>query len=189
MTPPLPRLPVLAVAAAAVLGLLRLQRRRDRRLRRCARPGGAPAATAAAPAEIGTVLSANSTDKLGTVVVDGQGYTLYRFDKDTAKPPASNCAGELPSPPRRRPGRLATAVAQDGRRTITVEGRSNLQRGAVTRYGETRPPATVRGPLTGTWAGCANWTGSEGARIFDFEFPRLTSPFAKGPSHGTAAHG
>jgi predicted lipoprotein with Yx(FWY)xxD motif len=41
----------------------------------------------------GTIVSANSTAKLGTVVVDGLGYTLYRFDGDTAQPPAATCAG------------------------------------------------------------------------------------------------
>lgn len=30
---------------------------------------------------------------LGTLVVDTQGLTLYRFDKDTAVPPKSNCQG------------------------------------------------------------------------------------------------
>ncbi|WP_370949839.1 hypothetical protein AB5J62_20150 [Amycolatopsis sp. cg5] len=30
---------------------------------------------------------------LGTLVVDTQGLTLYRFDKDTASPPKSNCEG------------------------------------------------------------------------------------------------
>ncbi|WP_020667087.1 hypothetical protein [Amycolatopsis nigrescens] len=29
---------------------------------------------------------------LGRLVVDTQGFTLYRFDRDTARPPASNCA-------------------------------------------------------------------------------------------------
>lgn len=29
---------------------------------------------------------------LGDVVVDAAGFTLYRFDKDTATPPTSNCA-------------------------------------------------------------------------------------------------
>ena len=92
----LSRLPVLAVAAAAAIGL-------------SACSGGAsdgyggttgydapvaPADPLASTPDVGTILSANSTAQLGTVVVDGQGYTLYRFDKDTAKPPTSNCAGE-----------------------------------------------------------------------------------------------
>jgi predicted lipoprotein with Yx(FWY)xxD motif len=29
---------------------------------------------------------------LGEIVVDADGYTLYRFDKDTPKPPKSNCS-------------------------------------------------------------------------------------------------
>jgi predicted lipoprotein with Yx(FWY)xxD motif len=37
------------------------------------------------------VLRAKNLPQVGTVVVDGSGYTLYRFDKDTAKPPKSNC--------------------------------------------------------------------------------------------------
>lgn len=41
----------------------------------------------------GTIVSANSTAKLGSVVVDGLGYTLYRFDGDSAGPPAATCAG------------------------------------------------------------------------------------------------
>ncbi|GAA5112107.1 hypothetical protein [Pseudonocardia adelaidensis] len=40
----------------------------------------------------GTIVSANSTAKLGTVVVDGLGFTLYRFDRDSARPPAATCA-------------------------------------------------------------------------------------------------
>ncbi|OLT09776.1 hypothetical protein BJF78_06100 [Pseudonocardia sp. CNS-139] len=31
---------------------------------------------------------------LGTVVADGQGFTLYRFDQDTARPSASTCVAE-----------------------------------------------------------------------------------------------
>ncbi|MDN3358236.1 hypothetical protein [Actinomadura sp. DC4] len=39
------------------------------------------------------VLSAAPNATLGTTVVDGKGFTVYRFDKDTAKPPVSNCSG------------------------------------------------------------------------------------------------
>ena len=41
----------------------------------------------------GTILSANSTAQLGTVVVDGFGFTLYRFDGDSARPPGGRPAG------------------------------------------------------------------------------------------------
>ena len=46
-------------------------------------PGSAEAA-ALSTADVGDV---------GNVVVDGSGRTLYVFDKDTAKPPKSNCDG------------------------------------------------------------------------------------------------
>lgn len=39
-------------------------------------------------------LNVATSRKLGSIVTDGQGRTLYRFDKDTAKPPASHCAGD-----------------------------------------------------------------------------------------------
>ena len=41
-----------------------------------------------------TVLVANSTAKLGTVVIDGLGWTLYRSDADSAKPSKSTCTGD-----------------------------------------------------------------------------------------------
>ena len=53
--------------------------------------GAAPATRLAEPDH--TVLSANSTAKLGTVVIDGLGWTLYRFDADSATPPRSACTG------------------------------------------------------------------------------------------------
>ncbi|MFE3524026.1 hypothetical protein ACFXOD_20835 [Streptomyces sp. NPDC059161] len=40
----------------------------------------------------GTLTTAKA-DKVGTVVVDGKGFVLYRFDEDTAKPSKSNCYG------------------------------------------------------------------------------------------------
>jgi predicted lipoprotein with Yx(FWY)xxD motif len=38
-------------------------------------------------------LKISGTAPMGSVVTDLDGYTLYRFDQDTAKPPASNCQG------------------------------------------------------------------------------------------------
>ena len=39
----------------------------------------------------GVYLSSNSTAQLGTVVIDAIGFTLYRFDEDSADPPTSTC--------------------------------------------------------------------------------------------------
>ncbi|MFJ1864249.1 SCO0930 family lipoprotein [Streptomyces sp. NPDC088097] len=39
-------------------------------------------------------LKVSQIANLGAAVTDGEGFTLYRFDKDTAKPPKSACEGD-----------------------------------------------------------------------------------------------
>ncbi|MFF8268152.1 SCO0930 family lipoprotein [Streptomyces sp. NPDC016562] len=39
-------------------------------------------------------LQVKEVPALGAAVTDSEGFTLYRFDKDTAKPPKSNCDGD-----------------------------------------------------------------------------------------------
>ena len=53
----------------------------------------APDGKKAAPAG-GLVLTTASVGKLGTVLTDKDGMTLYRFDEDSATPSASNCDGD-----------------------------------------------------------------------------------------------
>jgi len=48
---------------------------------------GAPGANALGPAQ----LTSTSIPKMGSVIEDSKGFVLYRFDKDTANPPKSNC--------------------------------------------------------------------------------------------------
>lgn len=45
----------------------------------------------------GTILSANSTAALGTVVIDGLGRTLYRNDNDSASPSTATCVDSCAS--------------------------------------------------------------------------------------------
>ncbi|TDD33239.1 hypothetical protein E1287_20060 [Actinomadura sp. KC06] len=40
-----------------------------------------------------TVVKARNDPKLGLILTDGKGRTMYRFDKDTDKPPTTNCFG------------------------------------------------------------------------------------------------
>ncbi|MFE5922338.1 hypothetical protein [Streptomyces sp. NPDC056468] len=55
----------------------------------------APAAAAKKPVVRKWVqLSAGKAGALNPVVINGAGFTLYRFDKDTANPSKSNCFGE-----------------------------------------------------------------------------------------------
>lgn len=51
--------------------------------------GVSSSGTSAGAAAVHTVSDAT----LGTIVVNGKGFTLYRFDMDTNTPPASHCSG------------------------------------------------------------------------------------------------
>jgi predicted lipoprotein with Yx(FWY)xxD motif len=117
---------------------------------------------AAATPRVGTVLTANSTAQLGTVVVDGQGFTLYRFDKDSAKPPTSNCADDCAQkwpPVLATPGTPLTVegVEQEAVGTINrADGTIQLTLNGwpVYRYsGDPQPGATAgQGVGGGEWA-------------------------------------
>lgn len=56
-----------------------------------------PSAGSSAGATTGSSAAGTHTVRdasLGTIVVDGKGFTLYRFDMDTSKPSKSNCTGQ-----------------------------------------------------------------------------------------------
>ncbi|WP_158852053.1 hypothetical protein [Saccharothrix deserti] len=96
---------------------------------------------------------------LGTVLTDGEGLTLYRFDKDTAKPSASTCDGDcaVKWPPvlatsgdvRVRgvdQSLVATFDRADGTRQVTVAG------WPVYRFAEDTAPGQAKGQgVAGTW--------------------------------------
>jgi predicted lipoprotein with Yx(FWY)xxD motif len=95
--------------------------------------GAAPATSIAEPDH--TVLVANSTAKLGTVVIDAAGWTLYRSDADSAKPPNSTCTGDCATswPPVLMgsgspdyegidPKLVGTVVRDDGTQQVTIGG-------------------------------------------------------------------
>jgi predicted lipoprotein with Yx(FWY)xxD motif len=89
----------------------------------------APATTAGA-AGVHTAQSAT----LGTIVVDGKGMTLYRFDMDTNKPSASHCSGQCAALWPATPATSASAVkgidqkllgsvtGTDGTKQLTLNG-------------------------------------------------------------------
>ncbi len=82
-----------------------------------------------------TVLVANSTARLGTVVIDGLGWTLYRFDSDSAKPSKSTCTDKCATdwPPVMMqagtpeyegvdPKLVGTVTREDGTKQVTIGG-------------------------------------------------------------------
>ncbi|MFI8343669.1 SCO0930 family lipoprotein [Streptomyces sp. NPDC085639] len=97
--------------------------------------GQAPAAAdGAAGAKPAGQLTAAPDDKLGQILTDSAGLTLYRFDKDTAKPPKSNCdgdcektwpvvaAGDVTAAAGMDPALLGEVVRTDGSKQLTVAG-------------------------------------------------------------------
>ncbi|MEY9842350.1 hypothetical protein [Streptacidiphilus sp. EB103A] len=88
-----------------------------------------PAAPAAPAAPVGPVkLVAVDSANLGPIVTDAAGRTLYRFDKDTNNPSATNCTGAcaVKWPP---------ATVQD---TVQLNGVDQSLVGTVTRPDGTR---------------------------------------------------
>lgn len=97
-----------------------------------------PAANAGAGAgaanKAGGQLAVADNDKIGSFLTDSTGLTLYRFDKDTAKPPKSNCdgdcaktwpavaAGDVTASAGMDPALLGEVVRSDGSKQLTVAG-------------------------------------------------------------------
>jgi predicted lipoprotein with Yx(FWY)xxD motif len=52
-----------------------------------------PTVTATAQKQKKPVLSSAKSAKFGSVVIDARGHILYRYEKDSVKPPRSNCVG------------------------------------------------------------------------------------------------
>jgi predicted lipoprotein with Yx(FWY)xxD motif len=104
-------------------------------------------------------LSAKDVGNLGKVVTDSNGMTLYRFDKDTAEPPASNCDGPCadqwpPLTTTATSARLAgidksligTIARKDGSVQITLAG------WPLYRYAKDTAPGDAKGQGVGnTW--------------------------------------
>ncbi|MFI5915654.1 hypothetical protein [Dactylosporangium sp. NPDC051541] len=117
----------------------------------------APVSTAP-PVPLTTTLKAASIPKMGKVVTDQDGFVLYRFDKDTAKPPKSNCVDKCAQvwPPAITDGNpdlsgvdasvVGTVTRADGSRQITLAG------WPVYRYiGDPKPGAWKGQNVGGVW--------------------------------------
>ncbi|MFE3936516.1 hypothetical protein ACFXPJ_22770, partial [Streptomyces goshikiensis] len=79
-------------------------------------------------------LAVADNEKIGSFLADSSGRTLYRFDKDTAKPPKSNCegdcektwpvvvAGDATAAAGMDPSLLGEVVRGDGTKQLTIAG-------------------------------------------------------------------
>ncbi|MDW6061985.1 hypothetical protein SAZ11_33130 [Streptomyces sp. FXJ1.4098] len=107
-------------------------------------------------------LSAGRAGALNPVVVNGAGFTLYRFDKDTAMPSKSNCEGACATtwPPVLiapggkifvagvKPSTIGVIKRADGTRQVTING------WPVYRFSKDAKPGDTNGQgVGGTWFG------------------------------------
>ncbi|WP_151475606.1 SCO0930 family lipoprotein [Streptomyces albicerus] len=119
---------------------------------------GAAGQGAAAQAQSAGQLAVADTDKLGEVVTDSAGMTLYRFDKDTAEPPKSNCDGDCATawPPVPASGAtapigvdktlLGEVTRADGTKQLTIDGWPMYRYAKDTKAGDTNGQG-----VGGTW--------------------------------------
>ena len=109
-----------------------------------------------------TTLQVGQNGSLGNVVVDGQGFTLYRFDKDTANPSRSNCSGQCATtwPPvltkntisfrNLNANALGAIQRPDGTQQVTLGG------WPLYRYSQDQVPGQATGQgVGGTWFAAA----------------------------------
>jgi predicted lipoprotein with Yx(FWY)xxD motif len=114
--------------------------------------------SSAPPAKLTTALKAQTIPKMGKVVTDQEGFVLYRFDKDSAKPPTTNCIDKCAAiwPPALTDGNsdlsgvdaavVGAVQRPDGTRQITLAG------WPVYRYIGDPKPGTWKGQnVGGTW--------------------------------------
>ncbi|MFJ2556202.1 MULTISPECIES: SCO0930 family lipoprotein [unclassified Streptomyces] len=119
--------------------------------------GAAGAGTAAAAKPAGQ-LAVWDSKKLGKVLTDSEGFTLYRFDKDTPAPPKSNCegdcattwpvvtAGDAKAAAGTEASLLGEVTRADGTKQLTVDG------WPMYRYVKDTSPGDAKGQAVGgTW--------------------------------------
>ncbi|MFK3979087.1 hypothetical protein ACI2K4_01785 [Micromonospora sp. NPDC050397] len=116
-------------------------------------------------------LTASKAGALDPVVVNGAGLTLYRFDKDTAKPSKSNCVGDCAvtwPPVTVAPGgkifiagikksAIGTVKRADGTRQVTIGGWPVYRFAKDTKRGD-----TLGQGVGGTWFGVTPTGGKAG---------------------------
>ena len=120
--------------------------------------------------------------KLGKVVTDSEGHTLYRFDKDTAEPPKSNCDGACATTwpvasadgaaaaPGVDKSLLGEVTRSDGSKQLTIDGWPMYRYAKDTKAGDAKGQG-----VGGTWYAAAP-DGKKAAPGAEAEPPAETAP-------------
>jgi predicted lipoprotein with Yx(FWY)xxD motif len=148
----------------------------------------------AAPA----ALSVQTDPALGKIVIDGKGWTLYRFDKDTVKPPASNCDGDCattwPPVPAADDIELKGVSKAAVSKVTRKDGTEQLTLGGwpLYRYAKDTAPGDTNGQgVGGTWFASSPTGGKAGATAAQApaatEAPAADPPVTETPAPPKAA--
>ncbi|WP_406036645.1 hypothetical protein OG799_19540 [Micromonospora sp. NBC_00898] len=153
----------------------------------------APATEQAPPADVRLTdqLVGKKVPRMGNVVMDQDGWILYRFDKDSADPPSSNCVDKCAQvwPPALTDGnpqlqgvsddKVGTVTRQDGTRQITIGG------WPVYRYIGDKKPGQWKGQgVGGTWF-VVDPNGKKNLTCVPTGTPKAVAPPASGDSGGS----
>lgn len=159
----------------------------------CGSSGGSshPAGSPSAPAGV-TVQTAQDPE-LGTIVTDGAGFTLYRFDQDRNSPSESYCNGGCASvwPPEHAEGTVTvkgidsklvgTVTRDDGTGQVTLDG------WPAYRYSPDSKPGDTKGQgVGGTWF--ALTPSGDRAGVPSGSTPVPGGPAPGGPMPGTPGY-
>ncbi|MFG2107836.1 hypothetical protein [Micromonospora chersina] len=152
----------------------------------------APADDKAPPSDVKLTdeLVSKKLPRMGQVVTDQDGWVLYRFDKDSADPPQSNCVDKCAQvwPPALTDGnpqlqgvsddKVGTVTRQDGTRQITIGG------WPVYRYIGDKKPGQWKGQgVGGTWF-VVDPTGKKNLTCLPTGTPKAVAPPASGGDSG-----
>jgi predicted lipoprotein with Yx(FWY)xxD motif len=125
-------------------------------------------------------LSVHQAAGIGNVVTDSRGFTLYRFDEDTANPPASNCndacatawppvpADDVTAADGVKAADLGSVTRADGTTQLTLGGWPVYRYAKDTKAGDTKGQG-----VGGTW----NAIAADGKKAIDEKAP---APAASG---------
>ncbi|SBT36949.1 COG4315 family predicted lipoprotein [Micromonospora auratinigra] len=157
----------------------------------------APAGDQAPPADVKLTdqLIGKKVPRMGNVVTDQNGWVLYRFDKDSADPPQSNCVDKCAQvwPPALTDGnpqlqgvsddKVGTVTRQDGTRQITIGG------WPVYRYIGDKKPGQWKGQgVGGTWW-VVDQNGKKNLTCVPTGTPKPVAPPAGGGDSGDSGGG
>ncbi|MFJ7911623.1 hypothetical protein [Kitasatospora sp. NPDC096204] len=160
----------------------------------CGSSGGSspPSSSPSAPAA-GVTMQTAQDPKLGTIVTDSAGFTLYRFDQDRNSPSESYCNGSCATiwPPEHADGNVTvkgvdsklvgTVTRDDGTRQITLDGWPAYRYSPDTKPGDTKGQG-----IGGTWFALTPSGGRAGAASGTTPMPG--NPVPGNPTPGTPGY-